>query len=155
MGLFGAIDDLGLTAGPALAAVLLAVISPTTLMGLNAVTFAISAVLIATIAARGGAASPPAASTLFADARAGVRELASRPEIRVLLASSTGVVLCIGITNVGEVVLAREVLHVGGSGLALLVTAGGLGTSSARSAPASPRPARGPGAAPTSSASPR
>ena len=36
--------------------------------------------------------------------------------------------LCIGITNVGEVVLAREVLHVGGSGLALLVTAGGLGT---------------------------
>ncbi len=36
--------------------------------------------------------------------------------------------LCIGITNVGEVVLAREVLHVGGSGLAAMVTAGGLGT---------------------------
>jgi MFS family permease len=128
MGLFGAIDDLGLTAGPALAAVLLAVISPTTLMGLNAITFAVSAGLIATIAARGGSVQPASRSTLFADARAGVRELASRPEIRVLLASSTGVVLCIGITNVGEVVLAREVLHVGGSGLALLVTAGGLGT---------------------------
>jgi MFS family permease len=128
MGLFGAIDDLGLTAGPALAAILLAVISPTTLMGLNAVTFAISAGLIATIAARGGSVQPASRSTLLADARAGVRELASRPEIRVLLASSTGVVLCIGITNVGEVVLAREVLHVGGSGLALLVTAGGLGT---------------------------
>ncbi len=84
--------------------------------------------LIATIAARGGSVQPASRSTLFADARAGVRELASRPEIRVLLASSTGVVLCIGITNVGEVVLAREVLHVGGSGLALLVTAGGLGT---------------------------
>jgi hypothetical protein len=128
MGLFGAIDDLGLTAGPALAAILLAVISPTTLMGLNAITFAISAGLIATIAVRGGTVKPARRSTLFADARAGVRELASRPEIRVLLASSTGVVLCIGITNVGEVVLAREVLHVGGSGLALLVTAGGLGT---------------------------
>jgi MFS family permease len=128
MGLFGAIDDLGLTAGPALAAVLLAIISPTTLMGLNAITFAVSAALIATIAARGGSVQPASRNTLFADARAGVRELASRPEIRTLLLSSTGVVLCIGITNVGEVVLAREVLHVGGSGLALLVTAGGLGT---------------------------
>ena len=36
--------------------------------------------------------------------------------------------LCIGITNVGEVVLAREVLGVGGSGLAAMVAAGGLGT---------------------------
>ncbi len=128
MGLFGAIDDLGLTAGPALAAILLAIISPTALMGLNAVTFAISAVMIATIASRGGRVEPSAKRTLLGDARAGVRELASRPEIRTLLASSTGVVLCIGITNVGEVVLAREVLHIGGSGLALLVTAGGLGT---------------------------
>ena len=31
-------------------------------------------------------------------------------------------------TNVGEVVLARDVLGVGGSGLALMVAAGGLGT---------------------------
>ena len=128
MGLFGAIDDLGLTAGPALAAILLAVISPTTLMGLNAATFAISAAMIVTIASRGGRVEPSAKRTLLGDARAGVRELASRPEIRTLLASSTGVVLCIGITNVGEVVLARLVLHIGGSGLALLVTAGGLGT---------------------------
>ena len=52
MGLYSAIDDLGLTAGPALAAVLLAVISPTTLMGLNAATYAISAILIATIVTR-------------------------------------------------------------------------------------------------------
>ena len=64
----------------------------------------------------------------MADARAGVRELASRPEIRTLIGSSTGVVFCIGITNVGEVVLAREVLHVGDSGLAVMVAAGGLGT---------------------------
>ena len=129
MGLFGAIDDLGLTAGPALAAAALAVISPTSLMGLNALTFGISAVLIATIASRGGSLAPRAeARSLLADARAGVRELAARPEIRTLLGSSTGIVLCVGITNIGEVVLAREVLHVSGSGLALMVTAGGLGT---------------------------
>ncbi len=67
-------------------------------------------------------------ATLLADARAGVRELVRRPEIRTLLLTSTGVVVCIGITNVGEVFLAREVLGVGGSGLALMVAAGGLGT---------------------------
>ena len=130
MGLFGAIDDIGLTAGPALAAVGLAVVSPATLMGVNAVTFAISAVLIATVATRGAAAeSPRATTTLFADARAGVRELAVAPgDPRRCSAPRPASCFCIGITNVGEVVLAREVLHVGGSGLAVMVAAGGLGT---------------------------
>ena len=48
--------------------------------------------------------------------------------MRALLGSSTAAVLCIGMTNVGEVVLAREVLDIGGSGLAVLMTAGGVGT---------------------------
>src|SRR3954447_11798661 len=128
MGLYGAIDDLGLTAGPALAAVALAVVSPVVLMGINAATFACSAVIMTTVATRGAVAVAGPATTLLADARAGLRELASRPEVRVLLASSTGVVFCLGVTNVGEVVLAREVLGVGGSGLAAMVAAGGLGT---------------------------
>jgi MFS family permease len=54
--------------------------------------------------------------------------LGGRPEVRLLLGSSTAAVLCIGVTNVGEVVLARDVLGLGGSGLAALVAAGGLGT---------------------------
>ncbi len=128
MGLYGAIDDLGLTAGPALAAVALAVVSPLFLMAVNAVTFALSAVIITTVVTRGAVVVAGPATTLFADARAGLRELASRPEVRVLLASSSGVVFCLGVTNVGEVVLAREVLGVGGSGLAAMVAAGGLGT---------------------------
>src|SRR4051812_39451188 len=97
MGLYGALDDIGMTAGPALAALSLAAISPSTLMGINAATFALSAALIATVAVGGGATAPAHRTTLFADARAGVRELAGRPEIRALLASSTGVVLCIGV----------------------------------------------------------
>jgi MFS family permease len=128
MGLFGAIDDLGLTAGPAVAAGALAFISLDALIAVNALTFAVSALLIAGIANDGGGAIARRATTLLADARAGIRELAGRPEIRTLLASSTGVVLCIGITTVGEVILAREVLGVSGSGLALMVAAGGLGT---------------------------
>jgi MFS family permease len=54
--------------------------------------------------------------------------LGGRAEVRVLLASSTAAVLFAGVTNVGEVLLAREVLGAGGSGLAALVTATGLGT---------------------------
>jgi MFS family permease len=133
MGLFGAIDDLGLTLGPALAALLLAVMPTDGLLALNAASFALSGVLIAGISVGGaiapdvepGETRPP---SLFAQARAGVRELAGRPEVRALLGSSTAAVLCIGMTNVGEVVLARDVLDVGGSGLAILMTAGGVGT---------------------------
>jgi MFS family permease len=127
LGLYGAIDDLGLTAGPALAALGLAFVSSSALMGVNALSFGVSAALVATVAVRGERV-PAARTSLLADARAGVRALARLPRVRTLLLSSTGVVLCVGVTNVGEVVLAREVLGVGGPGLALMVAAGGLGT---------------------------
>jgi MFS family permease len=119
-----------MTAGPALAALVLAGLAAPVLLGANAVTFALSALLIASIPDGGDrAAEPRAVSTsLLADARAGLRELGGHPAVRTLLASSTAAVLCVGVTNVGEVVLAREVLHLGGSGLAVLVTAAGLGT---------------------------
>jgi MFS family permease len=130
MSLFGALDDIGLTVGPALAGALLAVTAPTTLMGLNAITFAISAIAIASVSAGEPAerAAGPGFRRLLADARGGIHDVWQRPEIRTLIASSTAVVLCIGITNVGEVVLAREVLGVSGSGLAVMVCAGGVGT---------------------------
>ena len=48
--------------------------------------------------------------------------------MRLLLASSTGAVLAVGMVNVGEVMLARELLGVGGSGLAALMAASGVGT---------------------------
>ena len=129
MGLFGALDDLGLTLGPALAAALLFVLPTDGLLALNAVSFGISALLIAGI--RAAAPAEPVLErepSLLAEARAGIRELAGRPEVRALIGSSTAAVLCIGMTNVGEVILAREVLDIGGSGLAVLMTAGGIGT---------------------------
>jgi MFS family permease len=134
IGLYGALDDVGLTAGPALAALLLAGMPPGTLLGVNAVTFAASALLIAGIrvtevpatVADTGAQAP--ARSLWADAREGIKALAGRPAVVTLLASSTAVVFCAGVTNIGEVVLARQVLGLGGSGLAVIVTAAGLGT---------------------------
>jgi MFS family permease len=131
LALFGALDDAGTTVGPALGGVLLALMAPTALLGINAVTYAISALIIfglpSTEAADEAADRRRYPRSLFADARAGMREVARRPEVRVLLWSSTGVVLCIGVTSVGEVVLAREILHLGGTGLALMITAGGIG----------------------------
>ena len=99
-------------------------------MGLNAVTFAISAVLIAIDRRARRRRRAPARDHQLVRGRARGRARARRAARRsaTLLGSSTGVVLCIGITNVGEVVLAREVLDVGGTGLAVMVAAGGLGT---------------------------
>jgi MFS family permease len=130
MGLFGALDDFGLTVGPAVAGLLLAIAAPTALMAINAVSFAISAALIASLrrdVVRRRLSSRPGPS-LLAEARAGIRLVMERPELRLLVQSSTAVVLCIGVNNVGEVVLARQALGVGGSGLAALMTAGGIGT---------------------------
>ena len=45
MGLFGALDDLGLTVGPAMAALLLAVFPTDGLLALNAVSFGLSAAI--------------------------------------------------------------------------------------------------------------
>ena len=133
MGLFSALDDLGQTVGPAVAAVALAVVGSSTLMAANAFTFAVSALLIGTLPNSGLAPEARELArprvSLLREARMGIESVLSRREVRTLLASSTGVVLCVGVTNVGEVVLAREVLGVGGSGLAMMITAGGVGTA--------------------------
>src|SRR4051794_7787788 len=133
IGLFGALDDIGLTAGPALAAVLLAGLPASALLGANALSFAVSALLIAGIRENPACAGATPddhlrATSIWTDVRRGMRDLGGRPEVRLLLISSTAAVLCAGVTNVGEVVLAREVLGLGGSGLAALVAAAGLGT---------------------------
>jgi MFS family permease len=126
MSLYSALDDIGLTLGPALAGTLLLAFDAQVLMAINAATFTVSAVLLATIPL----SAPIARSTisLLASVRSGVREIAARPGVRLLLASSTGAVVAVGMVNVGEVLLARELLGLGGSGLAALMTASGIGT---------------------------
>jgi MFS family permease len=130
VGLYGALDDIGLTAGPALAAGLLAVAKPELLLGANAATFAISAMLLAGIREPGDHQPQDEIEyrTVWDDLRDGLRVLGGRAEVRLLLASATAAVLCAGVTNVGEVLLARDVLHSGGSGLAAIVAAHGVGT---------------------------
>ncbi len=128
LGLFGAIDDLGLTAGPAFAAALLAVVPPAALLGANAATFAMSAVLLAGVGPRGQSVERIEYRSVWTDLRVGLRTLSGRADVRLLLASSTAAVLFAGVTNVGEVILARDVLGTSASGLAALVAAHGAGT---------------------------
>jgi MFS family permease len=128
LGLYGALDDIGLTAGPALAAGLLTVVGPSVLLGANAISFAVSAFLLAGLA-QGRPTGPRAEyRSLWTDLSVGVRALSGRSEVRLLLASSTAAVAFAGVTNVGEVLLARDVLGSGASGLAALVAAYGAGT---------------------------
>jgi hypothetical protein len=54
--------------------------------------------------------------SLLSSMRAGAREIVAIPGVRILLASSTVAVIAVGMVNVGEVVLARELLGVGGAG---------------------------------------
>jgi MFS family permease len=126
MSLYSALDDIGLTLGPAIAGALLIAFGPQTLMGVNAFTFTISAVLLATIPLDAPIAR--ASTSLLASLRSGTREIVARPGVRILLGSSTVAVIAVGMVNVGEVMLARELLGVGGSGLAALMTASGVGT---------------------------
>ena len=126
MSLFSALDDLGGTLGPALAGALLLVVDPHILMAINAGTFTLSAGLLATLRMKEPAPRP--GGSLLSSMRAGAREIVAIPGVRILLASSTVAVIAVGMVNVGEVVLARELLGVGGSGLAALMTASGVGT---------------------------
>jgi len=128
LGLYGALDDLGLTAGPALAAGLLALVPASALLGVNAATFALSAVLLAGVGPRGRSGERAERRSLWTDLRVGLRAIGGRAEVRLLLASSTAAVLFAGVTNVGEVILARDVLGTSASGLAALVAAHGAGT---------------------------
>ena len=128
LGLYGALDDIGLTAGPALAAGLLAILPAQALLGANAVSFAVSALLLTGLAPRSRSGERIVYRSLWTDLRVGLRAIGGRAEVRLLLASSTAAVLFAGVTNVGEVILARDVLGTSGSGLAALVAAHGAGT---------------------------
>ena len=106
MGLFGALDDLGLTAGPALAAVPARVRARhRAARRQRGLVRRVRALLIASVApARAARRDRPSTARCRTDARAGVRELGGRPEIRAAAGElDRRRVLCIGITNVGEV----------------------------------------------------
>ena len=117
-GIFGAVREIGQLAGPALAAGVLLVATPSTLLAFNAATFAVSALLLTRLR---GTLNAPAADQDEQTTSTSLR--AARP----LFVTSAAVMLVAGATNVAELVLARDEFGAGGTGFALLVTAFGCG----------------------------
>ena len=124
--LYGALADLGFTLGPALAGAGLLLASPETVMLVNGLSFAASAVILTRVPLGGGDRREGQRS-LVREARAGVRSVARMPGLRTVIAGSSVVVLFAGLFNVGELLLAKEELGAGEAGFALLVAVFGLG----------------------------
>jgi MFS family permease len=130
--LYGAINDLGYTVGPALAAAVLLVAGAPAVMAANAATFAISALLVGGIDFGGvnrsrGSEERAGRSSLLADAREGLGITLRLPALRTLLLGSTLAVLAVGMMNVGELQLAKVSLHAGNLGFSALVAISGVG----------------------------
>jgi MFS family permease len=121
--LFNAVRDSGQLAGPALAAGLMLAVSPAAVLGVNAVTFALSALLLGRL--RGRVRALEAGAPDSQPER--LREVLGDRLVRILVATSGTVTLCAATMNVGELVLAQRDLDAGATGFALLVSAYGLG----------------------------
>jgi MFS family permease len=128
--LFSAVADLGFTAGPALAALLLLAGGPSTILIANSATFAISAVVLASLAY--GAAPKvhdvgSARAPLLRETREGIVATAGIAGLRLLLMASGAALLFGAIFNVGQPLLARDELGSDDAGFAALVTLYGVG----------------------------
>ena len=129
-GLYGAIQELGYTAGPVLAAAAFLVVDATGILVANAVTFAASALLLTTLrlAPRPAAEEDGTPGTSMLGAvRDGARALRANRAAWTVVLSSTAFVTFLGAVNVAELVLVRETLGGGGTEYALIVASMGLG----------------------------
>jgi MFS family permease len=125
------------SAGPLAGAALLAVLSVRELLLADAVTFVISAALLATLpmlarprvadnGADGRAGGRPALQ-LLADARDGLRYIWQNKAVRVITLAFCAVVLFNGVDDVALVFLARHTLHGSNSAASLVYAGAGLG----------------------------
>jgi MFS family permease len=127
--LYGAVADLGFTAGPAIAGAVLLFGGPETLMLVNAASFGVSALVLAPL--RFGAApakapdEPPA--SLLREARDGMRATAGMRAIRIVLIASSAAMFGAGLFNVAELFFALDDLGTSDAGFSVLVACFGIG----------------------------
>ena len=124
------------SAGPLAGAALLAVLSVRELLLIDAATFLISAMLLATLPALPAlpprptvkaAAVKPSAAALLTQARDGLRYIWQDKLIRVVTLAFCAVVLFNGVDDVALVFLARHTLHGSTSAASLVYAGAGLG----------------------------
>jgi MFS family permease len=127
--LYGAINETGYTAGPAVAALAFLWLSPGALMLANGVTFAISALALATLSfgGRPRGAQVAVQPSMLRSAWDGMKATAGDRPTRTLLLASTAFVIALGMVNVAELLFAREALKASDTQFSLLVAAMGIG----------------------------
>jgi MFS family permease len=130
--LYGAITDLGFTAGPGLAAAFLAVAEPADILFVNGLTFAASAAILAPLgfgatSSGVGRARGRVVSSLLREALAGLGLVARMRAVRVVIAGSTAALFFGGMFNVAELPFASNDLDTTDAGYSILVALFGLG----------------------------
>lgn len=125
--LYGGIFSFGMTAGPAIAALLLFVASPAMILTVNGATFLVSAALLTGVRLGQGEPNDAEGASLWSATRDGVRAAAQMPGIPALLVIGAGSVLAASVMNVAEPLLATGPLAAGAAGYSLLVAVYGAG----------------------------
>jgi len=115
----------GIMVGPAIGGVLVATIGPAWVFGLNAVTFAASAVLVWTV--RAPFEGERSDATEHRGLRAGFVFIARDRVLRTLVLAWTGLVFGFGLVMVADVPLVEH-FHAGSIGYGLLITFWGAGS---------------------------
>jgi MFS family permease len=125
--LYGGILSFGMTAGPAVTALMLLVATPGEILAVNGVTFLVSAALLARVPLSHRDADGRPTGSLWSATRAGARAAAEIPGIAPLLVIGAVSVLAAAVMNVAEPLLATGPLGAGKSGYSLLVAVYGAG----------------------------
>jgi MFS family permease len=127
--LFSAIGSADILLGPALGALLLLVAAPEVLMTANAVTFVVSAAILAGLpfGRRVPRGDDDTRMHLLTEARDGLRAVARMRGVRAVIVASASVLLFAGLFNVAELPFARDELGADDAEFSLLVASFGLG----------------------------
>ncbi|MFF4880164.1 MFS transporter [Micromonospora sp. NPDC000668] len=113
--------------GPLIAAALFPLVGVRGLLLVDAVSFLVSAVLLATLPSLPAATGDGRQPSLLRQAKAGIGYLLRVPTVRVIFLGFTAVVAFNGVDDVALVLLARDTFQVGNSAVGLLLGAVGLG----------------------------
>jgi MFS family permease len=126
-GLCQTMSTMGLAAGPALAAALVAGFGVDAAYAFDAASFAFSAAVLVGIPRRSLQTEAALEGGAGRGVREGVRLLRSTELLRMLFWTSTVAVLAVSAVNVGEIFLARETFAAGTFGFGLLASGAGAG----------------------------
>jgi MFS family permease len=125
--LWATVETLAWMTGPVVAGAMLTVWSPSVPYAVNAVTFLLSAALVARISERSLRSEDPLTRGHWRDVADGLRLVVTSRPLRTVLVVWNVALIGSGAVNVAEVVFAKETLGAGNLGFGALVAASGVG----------------------------